>query len=64
MTMQKKVLKPPYRDTGMERGYRQNGPAAGPDRCPKCGSRSVYLDYDQYGWFQSCLQCGNQGRPA
>lgn len=26
-------------------------------RCPKCGG-NVYLDEDQYGWFEHCLQCG------
>lgn len=26
-------------------------------RCPKCGG-NVYLDEDQHGWFEHCLQCG------
>lgn len=26
-------------------------------KCPKCGG-SVYLDSDQFGWFEQCLQCG------
>jgi len=29
-----------------------------PGRCPKCSSSSVYLDSDEYGWFEHCLQCG------
>jgi hypothetical protein len=26
-------------------------------KCLKCGG-SVYLDRDQFGWFEQCLQCG------
>jgi hypothetical protein len=26
-------------------------------KCPKCGG-SVYLDSDQFGWYEQCLQCG------
>ena len=26
-------------------------------RCPKCRG-NVYLDEDQHGWFEHCLQCG------
>ena len=26
-------------------------------KCAKCGG-SVYLDSDQFGWFEQCLQCG------
>jgi hypothetical protein len=26
-------------------------------RCPKCGG-SLYLDRDQFGFFEQCLQCG------
>ncbi|MFH1032770.1 MAG: hypothetical protein V1767_09440 [Chloroflexota bacterium] len=26
-------------------------------RCPKCGG-NIYLDRDEYGWYQKCLQCG------
>lgn len=25
-------------------------------RCPKCGG-NVYLDRDNYGWYDKCLQC-------
>jgi hypothetical protein len=25
-------------------------------KCPKCGG-NVYLDKDEYGWFEQCLQC-------
>ncbi|MBN1191982.1 MAG: hypothetical protein JXA46_19680 [Dehalococcoidales bacterium] len=27
-------------------------------RCPKCGQNSIYLDFDVYGWYQCCWQCG------
>jgi Zn ribbon nucleic-acid-binding protein len=27
-------------------------------KCPKCGG-NVYLDSDQYGWYEECLQCGH-----
>jgi|DewCreStandDraft_4_1066084.scaffolds.fasta_scaffold12895_9 DNA-directed RNA polymerase subunit M/transcription elongation factor TFIIS len=27
-------------------------------KCPKCGG-SLYLDYDTYGWYEQCLQCGH-----
>jgi hypothetical protein len=26
-------------------------------KCLKCGG-SVYLDRDQFGWYEQCLQCG------
>ena len=26
-------------------------------KCPKCGG-NIYLDNDQYGWYEKCLQCG------
>lgn len=26
-------------------------------RCPKCHG-NVYLDEDEHGWFEHCLQCG------
>jgi hypothetical protein len=26
-------------------------------KCAKCGG-SVYLDRDQFGWYEQCLQCG------
>ena len=26
-------------------------------KCAKCGG-SLYLDKDQFGWFEQCLQCG------
>jgi hypothetical protein len=26
--------------------------------CPKCRKGEIFLDKDQYGWFQYCLQCG------
>lgn len=25
--------------------------------CHKCGG-NVYLDWDYYGWYEQCLQCG------
>jgi len=25
-------------------------------KCPKCGG-NVYLDKDEYGWYEQCLQC-------
>jgi len=28
--------------------------------CPKCGG-DIFLDSDQYGWFEHCLQCGYTG---
>lgn len=27
------------------------------NRCPKCGG-NVYLDNDDEGWYEQCLQCG------
>jgi hypothetical protein len=27
-------------------------------KCPKCGGR-VYLDNDQFGWYEQCLLCGH-----
>jgi ribosomal protein S27AE len=26
--------------------------------CPRCGG-NVFLDTDQYGWFEHCLRCGH-----
>jgi len=26
--------------------------------CPRC-SGDLFLDYDQYGWYKACLQCGH-----
>jgi hypothetical protein len=26
------------------------------NKCPKCGG-NLYLDSDQYGWYEQCLQC-------
>ena len=26
--------------------------------CPRCKNGEVFMDRDQYGWYQSCLQCG------
>jgi hypothetical protein len=26
--------------------------------CPKCLSKNIYLDSDEYGVFEHCLQCG------
>ncbi|MBN1189117.1 MAG: hypothetical protein JXA46_05130 [Dehalococcoidales bacterium] len=26
-------------------------------KCSKCGG-NVYLDRDQFGWYEQCLQCG------
>ena len=26
-------------------------------RCPRCRG-NVYLDEDEHGWFEHCLQCG------
>jgi hypothetical protein len=26
------------------------------NKCPKCGG-SMYLDRDEYGWYETCLQC-------
>ncbi|MBM4433249.1 MAG: hypothetical protein FJ025_04545 [Chloroflexi bacterium] len=28
--------------------------------CPRCGG-DIYIDNDQYGWFEHCLQCGYMG---
>jgi DNA-directed RNA polymerase subunit M/transcription elongation factor TFIIS len=28
--------------------------------CPKCGG-DLYLDYDEYGDYNHCLQCGYTG---
>ena len=25
--------------------------------CPRC-SGDIWLDWDQYGWYEQCLQCG------
>lgn len=33
----------------------------GQKSCPKCGGHNVYLDSDQHGWFEHCLQCGYTG---
>lgn len=27
--------------------------------CPKCGSRSIYLDCDESDWYTHCLLCGH-----
>lgn len=29
-------------------------------RCPRCGG-NVYLDRDEQGWYEECLQCGYSG---
>jgi Zn ribbon nucleic-acid-binding protein len=26
-------------------------------KCPKCSGK-VYLDNDQFGWYEECLMCG------
>jgi hypothetical protein len=26
--------------------------------CPRCGA-NIFLDGDQYGWFEHCLRCGH-----
>jgi hypothetical protein len=26
-------------------------------KCTKCGG-NLYLDSDQFGWYEECLQCG------
>jgi len=26
--------------------------------CAHCGNGEVFIDHDQYGWYESCLQCG------
>jgi len=26
-------------------------------RCPRCGG-DIWLDRDQYSWYEQCLQCG------
>ena len=26
--------------------------------CPKCRGNNVYLDSDEYGWYELCIQCG------
>jgi hypothetical protein len=26
--------------------------------CPRCNKGEVFIDRDQYGWFECCLQCG------
>ena len=26
--------------------------------CTHCRNGEVYIDHDQYGWYESCLQCG------
>lgn len=33
-------------------------PKTGREYCPKCGG-SVYLDSDEHGPFEHCLQCGH-----
>lgn len=25
--------------------------------CPRCGG-DIFVDYDHYGWYERCLQCG------
>ena len=25
--------------------------------CPRCNG-DIWLDWDQYGWYEQCLQCG------
>jgi len=27
--------------------------------CPRCGG-DAFIDRDEEGWYQSCLQCGNR----
>jgi hypothetical protein len=27
-------------------------------KCPKCSQNSIYLDFDFYGWFECCWNCG------
>jgi len=27
--------------------------------CPRCGG-DVFIDKDQYGWYEQCLQCAYQ----
>ena len=26
--------------------------------CTRCNKGEVFIDRDQYGWYQCCLQCG------
>jgi hypothetical protein len=26
--------------------------------CPRCNKGEVFIDRDQYGWYECCLQCG------
>ena len=26
--------------------------------CTRCKNGEVFIDRDQYGWYESCLQCG------
>jgi len=26
--------------------------------CTHCRNGEVFIDHDQYGWYESCLQCG------
>jgi hypothetical protein len=26
--------------------------------CPRCKQGEVFIDRDQYGWYECCLQCG------
>lgn len=26
--------------------------------CPRCHQGKVFIDRDQYGWYECCLQCG------
>jgi len=28
------------------------------DHCPKCNGKNIYLDWDEYGWYKYCFQCG------
>lgn len=30
----------------------------GKKACPRCGG-NIFLDADQYGWFEHCLRCGH-----
>ena len=33
-------------------------PKTGQESCPKCGG-NIYMDSDEHGWFEHCLQCGH-----
>ena len=35
----------------------QRGGFVSRTKCPKCGG-NVFLDSDQFGWYEGCLQCG------